>query len=68
MHTQKRKPVRPPRVASREVTLVTQEEINQMDPKIPSAMHNISKQVEDEPLPWYLVNVFVDPNTGVIRQ
>ena len=36
--------------------------------KIPMATHKIATQIEDEPLPWNLVNVVVDPDTGEILQ
>ena len=55
-------------VAPREVPLVTQEDINHMDPTITIVTHKIYTQIEDKPLPWYLVNVVVDPGTGEIPQ
>ena len=35
---------------------------------IPNSMQNMSKTIEDEPFPWYLVNVIVEPDTGEIIQ
>ena len=52
----------------REVSMVTQEEINHMAPNIPISTHNVDTQIEDEPLPWYLSNKVVDPDTGEILQ
>ena len=49
---EKRKTGRPPRVVPSKVTMVTQEEMNNMAPKIPIATHNTATQIEDEPLPW----------------
>ena len=37
-----------------------------MAPKIPTATHNMATQLEDEPLPCYLFNVFIDPETGEV--
>ena len=39
-----------------------------MNPTIPIAAHNISTQVEDEPLSCYLFNAVFDPDTGEILQ
>ena len=50
------KPGRPPRVAPREVRMVKQEEINHMAPTITIATHNMSTQIKDETLAWYLLN------------
>ena len=67
METQgKRKSVRPPRVAPSKVPMVTQEEINHTAPTIPIETHNMATKIEYEPLPWYLVNVVIDPYTGDI--
>ena len=50
--------------------MVTQEDVNRMKyinhmvPKITIAMHKIATQIEDETLPWYLVNTFIDTDTG----
>ena len=38
-------------------------EVNHMVPTIPMVMHNMATQTEDEPLPWYLVNTVIDPDT-----
>ena len=46
--------------------MVTQEEINHMPPTILIATHNMSTKIEDEPLPWYLVNEVVDSYTWEI--
>ena len=66
VQTQKRNPSGPPRVAPREVPLVTQEEINHMVKTIPIATHNMATHVEDGPLPWYIFNVVVEQDTGAI--
>ena len=34
-----------------------------MSPTIPIATHKTSKQIEDEPLPWYLANADIDVDT-----
>ena len=39
-----------------------------MVPKIPIATHNMDTQIEDKTLPWYLINVVIDPYTGDILQ
>ena len=30
----------------------------------PIKMHKMATKIEDEPLPWYLVNTIIDPETG----
>ena len=37
-----------------------------MAPTIPMAMHKTATQIGDEPLPWYLVNTVIDPDTGEV--
>ena len=37
-----------------------------MAPTIPIETHNMATKIEDEPLPWYLVNALIDPYTGDI--
>ena len=39
-----------------------------MTPAITIATHNTDTQIEDEPLPWYLINAIIDPDTGGILQ
>ena len=39
-----------------------------MYPTTTIATHNMSTQIEYEPLPWYLANKVVDPDTGEILQ
>ena len=34
-----------------------------MAPKVLMETHNMSIQIEYEPLPWYLVNAFIHPET-----
>ena len=46
--------------------MVTQEEMNHMSPIITKATHYMATQIEDEPLPWYLVNAVIDTDTGDI--
>ena len=52
--------------------MVTQEdvnpmkELNHMAPTILMATHNMATQIEDEPLPWYLVNTVIDTYTGEV--
>ena len=48
--------------------MVTQKEIKHMAPKIPISTHNMATKSEYEPLPWYLSNTVVDPETGEILQ
>ena len=54
--------------------MVTQEdvnpmkELNHMAPTILMATHNMATQIEDEPLPWYLVNTVIDPETEEVLQ
>ena len=61
--TPEQNPGTPPRVVTQVVTLVTQEEVNHMSPTIPIVMHIMSKKIEDERLPRYLINTAVDPET-----
>ena len=35
-----------------------------MAPTIQIEIHNVDTHIEDENLPWYLVNTFIDPDTG----
>ena len=57
---EKREPEITPRVTTSEVHMVTQEEINQMDPKIPMATHNTATKIEDEPYPdTYPTQLFI---------
>ena len=51
-------------MAPSKVPMVTQEEINHMEPTILIEIHNMASKIEDETLPWYLVNAFIDPYTG----
>ena len=60
------KPGRPPRVVPSKVPIITQESINHMKPKIRTATHNTAKNIEYEPLPWYLIDTVIDPVTGEI--
>ena len=39
-----------------------------MSPTIPITTRNIATQIEDEPLPWYLINPVIDTDTGGILQ
>ena len=39
-----------------------------MSPTILIATHDMYTQIEDEPLPWYLVNANVNPDTGAVLQ
>ena len=48
--------------------MVTQEEIHNMVPTITIATYNMAAQIEDEPLPWYLVNAVIDTDTWEILQ
>ena len=54
--------------------MVTQEdvnpmkELNHMAPTILMATHNMATQIEDEPLPWYLVNTVIDTYTREVLQ
>ena len=34
-----------------------------MAPTIPIEMNNMATQIDDEPLPWYLVNAVIDTDT-----
>ena len=58
----------PPRVAPQVVPFVIKEEFNRMVPTIPISTHDMANKIEDEPLPWYLVNTFVDPDMGAVLQ
>ena len=37
-----------------------------MAPTIQIEIHNMATPIEDENLPWYLVNAFIGPDTGYI--
>ena len=39
-----------------------------MAPTIPIVRQDMAKQIEDEPLPWYLVNAVINPGTGEVLQ
>ena len=39
-----------------------------MAPEISIATHKMSTKIEDEPLPWYLVNTVIDPETEEVLQ
>ena len=39
-----------------------------MAPKILITTHGMAKKVEDDLLPWYLVNAAVNPDTGEVLQ
>ena len=55
-------------VAPSRLHMVIQEVINHMAPTIKIATHNMAKKIEYEPLPWYLFNADIDPDTGDIVQ
>ena len=46
--------------------LVTKDEMNHTDPIILIPKQETAKKIEDRPLPCYLVNVVVNPDTGEI--
>ena len=48
------------------MTLVTQEEAKHTAPTIMITTHDMDKQIEDGPVPWYLFNTVVNLYTGVI--
>ena len=67
METQeKRKPIKTPRVVPSKADMLMKGEINHMVPTIPISTHNMATKIEDEPLPWYLVNEVVDSYTWEI--
>ena len=45
--TSEQNPGTPPRVDPRIVPLITQEEINHMEPTIPIAMHSMAKKIKN---------------------
>ena len=61
-----------PRVTANQVHMVTQEDVNHkkernhMATEIPIATHKMATHIEYEPLPWYLVNAVIDPDTGEV--
>ena len=65
---EKRKTGQTSREAPCKVPMVTRDNMNHIAPTIPIETHNISTKMEDEPLPWYLVNTVIDTETGDILQ
>ena len=41
-------------------------QINNMALTVPKETHNMATKIEDEPLPWYLVNTVIDTDIGDI--
>ena len=46
--------------------MVTQEEVNHMQPTVQIVTRNMATHIEDKPLPYYLVNTVIYTYTGYI--